>query len=163
MLTSRSQILLSICTFAVPGLFPVTELYAQRPAPAAVASTAGLVLQATANPARPEALLDPEARAWQGLPAQRVALNRTPSLYDTDPPSELEIPYVDLRLARADGKLLLHLTWSDLTRNAAEIAALPSSGPETRNLKEQSAATDRFFDAAAVMFPARASENGVWP
>jgi len=163
MLTRRDRIFLSACTLAVAGVLAAPHLCAQRPAPAAVASPAGLVLRAATNPTTPEMLLEPDARVWQGVPTQRVALNRTPPLYDTDPPAELEIEYVDVRLARAGGKLLLHLTWKDPTQNAEGIAALPSTQPETRDRKEHTAATERFFDAAAVMFPERAAQNGVWP
>lgn len=163
MLTRRDRIFLSACTLAVAGVLAAPHLCAQRPAPAAVASPAGLVLRTAASPATPGMLLEPNARAWQNVPAQRVALNRTPPLYDTDPPAELEIEYVDVRLARAGGKLLLHFTWKDLTHNTGEIAALPSSRPETRDRKEHTAATERFFDAAAVMFPERVAQNGVWP
>ena len=163
MLNKCHRIALSVCALAVAGLLPAPGFSAQHPTTAAIASPAGLALRAAANPATPEVLLNPQERAWQSVPVQRVALNRTPPLYDTDPPADAEIPCVDVRLARAGGKLLLHLTWNDPTRNSAEIAALPSSRPETRNRKEQSAATDRFFDAAAVMFPKDAPENEVWP
>src|SRR5215471_2360482 len=48
-------------------------------------------------------LLDPEAPAWQKVPSRRVALNRTPPLYDTDPPAALEIPTLEVRTLRAGG------------------------------------------------------------
>jgi len=138
-------------------------LRAQKSSAVAPSVPSGLVLRVEARMLAPEALRDPDAIAWQSLPAQRVALNRTPPLYDTDPPVTREIPFVDVRLVRAGGKLLVHLAWRDATEDTAQLAHAPASPPETRNLKEQSTATERFFDAAAVMLPARAPENGIFP
>ena len=94
---------------------------------------------------------------------QRVGLNRTPTIYDTDPPSLLDIPLVEVRLARAGGKLLVHLSWKDTTENTATLTKMPETPPETRVYKEHTQATERFFDAAAVMFPAHLSASGVSP
>lgn len=123
----------------------------------------GMSLRAATSPARPEALLDPMSPEWSRLTLQRVALNRTPRLYDTEAPSELEIPFADVRLARAGGKLLVQMNWRDPTQNAAQIATLPAAPTEGRPHKELTEATDRFFDSAAVMHPARLPENDVWP
>ncbi len=142
---------------------PRPILQAQRAAAPASGGSSGLVLRTEARPVAPGTLRDPDAAAWQAVPAQRVALNRTPPLYDTDPPAEPEIPFVDVRLARAGGTLAVHLSWRDATQDAARLAAAPASPPEARDRKEQTEATERFFDAAAVMLPARAPENGVWP
>jgi complex iron-sulfur molybdoenzyme family reductase subunit gamma len=123
----------------------------------------GLALRADTRQVPPDTLRDPDAAAWQAVPAQRVALNRTPPLYDTDPPAELEIPFVDARLVRAGGRLFFQLSWHDATEDSARLAAAPTTPPEARDRKEQTEATERFFDAAAVMLPARAPESGVWP
>jgi len=135
----------------------------QSGAKAVVTETAGLALRVSAATSRAEALLDPLASDWTRIPAQRVALNRTPRLYDTEAPSEPEIPFVDVRLARAEGKLLVNMTWHDSTRDAAEIAKLPSAPTEGRPHKELTEATDRFFDSAAVMRPTHPPVNGQWP
>ena len=118
-------------------------------------TAANLTLPAPASSIPAETLLDPEAQAWQQFALRRVALNRTPALYDTDPPATLDIPMMEVRLARVDGgKLLVHLDWRDSTNDVAALAAAPETPPEQRQQKEPTAATERFFDAAAVMFPA---------
>ncbi len=99
-------------------------------------------------------LLDPEAKAWDQIAAARVALNRTPPLYETDPPSEVEISEVLIRVARANGKLLVQMAWQDRTQDAATLAKIPETPYETRDKKEHTAESARFFDAAAVMLPA---------
>lgn len=135
----------------------------QKDVKAAAAGSTGMTLRVSAAASRDEALLDPLAADWARIPAQRVALNRTPRLYDTEAPSEPEIPFVDVRLARAEGKLLVNLTWHDPTRDAAEIAKLPTAPNEGREHKELTEATDRFPDSAAVMHPAILPVNGQWP
>lgn len=142
---------------------PPVMLRGQKSVAGSPRGSSGLVLRADGRQIPPDTLRDPEAAAWQAVPAQRVALNRTPPLYDTDPPAELEIPFVDARLVRAGGTLAVHLSWRDATQDVARLAAAPASPPEARDRKEQTEATERFFDAAAVMLPARAPENGVWP
>lgn len=122
---------------------------------------ANLVLPARSSTVPADTLLDPEAAEWQGIAAQRVGLNRTPPLYETDPPATLEFPWVDVRVARAGGQLLVHLTWLDAAADQAALAQAPNTPPETRVLKEPTAATERFFDAAAVMFPS-ASVGGAF-
>jgi hypothetical protein len=144
-------------------LWCVTVQAQQRNAKAAAADPAGMSLRAASASSRAEALLDPMAADWQKIASQRVALNRTPRLYDTEAPSELEIPFVDVRLARAEGKLLVHMTWRDPTQDTAEIAKLPTAPTEGRPHKELTEATDRFFDSAAVMHPASAPKGGAWP
>ena len=135
----------------------------QKNVKAAAAEPPGMVLRVSAAASRAEALLDPLSADWAKIPPQRIALNRTPRLYDTEAPSEPEIPFVDVRLARAEGKLLVNMTWHDPTRDAAEIAELPHSPAEGRPHKELTEATDRFSDSAAVMHPTRPPQNGQWP
>jgi hypothetical protein len=123
----------------------------------------GQSLYVAAAPASADSLLHGDARAWESIAAKHVALNRTPPLYDTDEPATLEIPSVDVRLARAGGKLLVQLTWRDTTQDTAALALVPSSPPETRFRKVPTEAEDRFFDAAAVMYPAKAGGGGISP
>lgn len=99
-------------------------------------------------------LADPDAKAWDQVAAVRVALNRTPPLYDTDPPSEAEISEVSVRVARANGKLLVQMTWQDRSQDAVILPKVPDTPYEARNMKEHTAESARFFDAAAVMLPA---------
>ncbi len=138
-------------------------LGAQAKPQAAIAAPGGLTLRSSAPAVPADTLRDPESRAWEQVAPLRVGLNRTPPMYDTDPPSTLDIAFVDVRLARTSGKLLIHLAWKDATQNSAVLAKAPDSPPETREYKEHTQATERFFDAVAVMFPAQASPAGISP
>jgi len=139
-------------------------LPARLPAPDSPAGVAAnLTLPVSASTVGPDVLLDPEADAWRQVPARRLALNRTPPLYDTDPPAALEISTVDVRVARAGGHLLVHMSWSDPSSDVATLPAVPETPPEQRNRKVPTQETDRFFDAAAVMFPAGQSSGTFTP
>ena len=116
------------------------------------AAQAGQTLTATAASAPAEALLS-GSTAWDQVPAHKIGLNRTPPLYDTDEPALLEITTVDVRAVRADGKLLVQMSWLDATQDSANLPEVPTTPPETRFHKVPTEASDRFFDAAAVMFP----------
>ena len=142
----------SFCAFGADGVAPATT-----PAPT------NLRLPVVSTPLAPAVLLDPDAGAWQQFPAQRLALHRTPPLYDTDPPATLDIPLLEVRVARAEGKLLVHMNWRDPSGDISALAPAPDTAPETRNRKEPTAATERFFDAAAVMFPAGQSGGRFTP
>lgn len=135
----------------------------QKLAKTPASDQSGLSLRAFDSPAKARVLLDPMAAEWAKLPAQRIALNRTPRLYDTEAPSELEIPYIEVRLARAEGKLLVQMTWKDATPDTTQLTKLPTVPTEGRPHKELTEATDRFFDSAAVMHPLRLSVEGAWP
>jgi len=113
---------------------------------------AGQTLNATSAPATAEALLNGSA-LWDQIPARKIALNRTPALYDTDEPASLEIATLDVRVTRASGKLLVQMSWLDSTQDTATLPEIPTTPPETRFRKVPTEADDRFFDAAAVMFP----------
>ena len=153
--------------FLLPFLFVVAQssdaLAQQKPAKTAPSEKPGLSLRTATSPARVEALLDPMSAEWSKMTSQRIALNRTPRLYDTEAPSELELAFVDIRLARTEGKLVVQMIWRDPTQDTAEIAKLPSAPTEGRPHKELTEATDRFFDSAAVMHPVRLPDNDVWP
>jgi len=115
---------------------------------------AGQTLTAMPLSAPAEVLLKDSA-GWDQVPDHRISLNRTPPLYDTDEPASLEIPVLDVRLARAGGKVLVQMSWADPTQDAAALPEVPNTPPETRFRKLPTEAEDRFFDAAAVMFPAK--------
>jgi hypothetical protein len=116
--------------------------------------TAGQTLSATSLAATPDVLLNGSA-AWDQVGSRRISLNRTPPLYDTDEPASLEIRVLDVRIARAGGKVLVQMSWADPTQDAAVLPEVPNTPPETRFRKLPTEADDRFFDAAAVMFPTK--------
>lgn len=155
MKTMLFPVMLSAMLIAVPG--------GAQTKPAAAITSGGLSLRVSSPGANAEALRDPDSRAWEQAAVHRVGLNRTPPIYDTDPPSSLDIAFVEVRLARVPGKLLVHLAWKDTTENSATLSKSPDTPPERREYKEHTQATERFFDAAAVMFPVRPSPSGVSP
>jgi len=102
-----------------------------------------------------EELLTAAPVKWSQFSARRVALNRTPPLFDTDEPSAPELSLVEVRAARAAGRLVVQLSWRDATNDTAVLAKPPDTPPETRFRKVPTEADDRFFDAAAVMYPSK--------
>ena len=123
----------------------------------------GQSLSVAASSASADTLLNGGLAAWSQIAVKHVALNRTPPLYDTDEPAAPEIPSLDVRSARAGGKLLVQLSWKDPTHDTATLAEVPNTPPETRFRKIQTEANDRFFDAAAVMFPEKPGVNAMAP
>ena len=124
---------------------------------------AGQSLSVAASAASIDHLLHAGPAEWNQIAVKHVALNRTPPLYDTDEPAALEISIVDVRLARVEKKLLVQLSWRDPTHDAIALAEVPNSPPETRFRKVPTEADDRFFDAAAVMFPAKPGPGSIAP
>jgi hypothetical protein len=124
---------------------------------------AGQSLSVAASSASIDDLLNGGSAAWNQTAVKRVALNRTPPLYDTDEPATLEISSVDVRTARAGGKLLVQLSWRDPTRDEIALAEVPNTPPETRFRKVPTEADDRFSDAAAIMFPSRSGSGAIAP
>ncbi|MBZ5538314.1 MAG: hypothetical protein LAO31_20370 [Acidobacteriia bacterium] len=124
---------------------------------------AGQSLSVAASSATVDNLLKGGPSDWNPIVPKRISLNRTPPLYDTDEPAGLDISTVELRLARAGGKLLVQLNWRDATHDTAMLAEVPGTAPETRFRKVPTEADDRFFDAAAVMFPAKPGEGAIAP
>src|SRR5208283_2100156 len=125
--------------------------------------TPGQSLSVAASSASADNLLNGGPAAWNQVAVKHVALNRTPPLYDTDEPATLEISIVDVRLARVSKSLLVQLSWRDPTHDAITLTEVPNTPPETRFRKVQTEADDRFFDAAAVMFPAKSSSDALGP
>jgi hypothetical protein len=123
----------------------------------------GQSLSVDVSPVSVDHLLNGGPAAWNQVAAKHVALNRTPPLYDTDEPAAVEIPVVDVRLARTGGKLIVQLSWRDATHDATTLTEVPNTPPENRFLKVPTDADDRFFDAAAVMFPAKAGAGVIAP
>ncbi len=124
---------------------------------------AGQSLSVAASSSSVDDLLRGGSAAWSQIAVKRVALNRTPPLYDTDEPATLEIPSVDVRLARVSKNLVVQMSWRDPTHDAITLAEVPNTPPETRFRKVPTEADDRFFDAAAVMFPAKSGSGAIAP
>jgi hypothetical protein len=123
----------------------------------------GQSLAVAASSTSADKLLNGGVAAWPEISVKRVALNRTPPLFDTDEPATPEIASLDVRVARSGGKLVVQLSWRDPTHDAVTLAEVPNTPPETRFRKVPTEADDRFFDAAAVMFPANASSGAIAP
>jgi hypothetical protein len=79
------------------------------------------------------------------------------------PMNQRKISTVDVRLARAGGKLLVQLSGHDPTHDAVTLPEAPTTPPETRFRKVQTEADDRFFNAAAVMFPSKTESAEMTP
>ena len=141
----------------------VTAATAKAASQPAGAPAVNLTVSAAASQLPADALLDPTAAAWETIASRQVALNRTPPLYDTDPPADSEISSAEVRMVRTGDKLLLRLAWKDATDDEAVIARPPATPPEQRRMKEHSEASNRFFDATAVMFPTNLSTGVVSP
>ena len=124
---------------------------------------AGQSLPVATSAVSTDALLNGAPAAWKEIAVKRVALNRTPPLYDTDEPATLDISSVDVRLVRTGGKLLVQLSWRDATQDATVLAETPNTPPETRFRKVQTEINDRFFDAAAVMFSKQPAGGAITP
>jgi hypothetical protein len=140
-------LLLSSITWAQAGAKPV----------------AGQSLSVAALSASADHLFHAGPAEWSQIAVKHVALNRTPPLYDTDEPAAPEISIVDVRLARVGEKLLVQLSWRDPTHDAITLAEVPNTPPETRFRKVPTEADDRFYDAAAVMFPANPGRASIAP
>jgi len=147
------RIIVSVCL-----LVSATAWTQAAPKPAA-----GQSLSVAASSMSADSLLHGGIATWSAVPVKRVSLNRTPPLYDTDEPATLEIPSVDVRVVRVSGNLLVQLNWRDPTHDATALAEVPNTPPETRFRKVQTEADDRFFDAAAVMFPAKTGSGAIAP
>lgn len=96
----------------------------------------------------------PDATEWKAAAAVTVALNRTPPLYSTDDPAQLEIPSVQIQVLRAAAGTFVRLEWADKTHDAA---ALPKAERtwQGENQVKQTEATGRFSDACALMVSAK--------
>jgi hypothetical protein len=126
-------------------------------------SASGQILAVSASSATEESLLSGGPGAWNQFPVKHVALNRTPPLFDTDEPAKAEIPFIDVRLARVGGKLLVNVSWKDATQDTVKLTPAPGTPYEGRFLKVPTEADDRFFDAVAIMFPAKTGKEEIAP
>jgi len=130
---------------------------------AADVPAAGQALRVVASTSSAEELLHGGPAAWAQVPARRVGLNRTPPMFETDDLPALDINSTDVKVARTSGKLLVQVTWKDATHDAVTLPEVPNTPPETRFRKVQTGADDRFFDAAAVMYPSKPGLDAISP
>ena len=98
--------------------------------------------------------LDPSAADWKSAAPMMLSLQRTPPLYPTDAPAAIEVPSVQAQFLHTNAGNFVRLEWSDKTHDTTVLpkAERASQGD---HLVTQSAATDRFSDACAVMVPAK--------
>ena len=101
-----------------------------------------------------QSALDPAAAEWKSAVPVVLALHRTPPLYPTDDPASLEIPSVQAQIIHGSAGNFVRLEWADKTRDAAVLPKAERAW-QGDHLVTQSAATDRFSDACAVMIPAK--------
>jgi hypothetical protein len=98
--------------------------------------------------------LDPADPQWKSAAPVVLALHRTPPLYTTDAPAALEIASVQLQILHGPAGNFVRLEWADKTQDAAVLPKAEHSW-QGEQLVTQSAATNRFSDACAVMIPAK--------
>ena len=103
---------------------------------------------------RAQGPLDPVAAEWKSAPPVMLALHRTPPLYSTDAPAPIEIPSVQAQIIHTPAGNFVRLEWADKTHDSAVLPKAERAWQGDR-LVTQSAATDRFSDACAVMVPAK--------
>ena len=116
---------------------------------------ANLRIHAAASDEKIKTLLDPGAAAWKDAAPTKVLLNRTPRVYQTEPPFTGKIPGLEVRAVRAEGKLVVRLEWDDATKNAPEPPPRKTGegGDPDKLYKRPTGETSQFPDAAAVMIP----------
>ena len=98
--------------------------------------------------------LDPAAAEWKSAAPVMLALHRTPPLYSTDTPATLDVPSVQVQMLHVAAGNFVRLEWADKTHDTAVIPKAERAW-QGEHLVTQSAATDRFSDACAVMLPAK--------
>lgn len=98
--------------------------------------------------------LDPAASEWKSAAPVVLALHRTPPLYPTDDHAGLEIPSVQAQILHGSAGNFVRLEWADKTHDSAVLPKAERAW-QGDHLVAQSAATDRFSDACAVMIPAK--------
>lgn len=142
------SVLLALATLAGPAV-------GGDGTPPGPAAPERLRLAATPYAGRPDDLLDPAARGWDASRPLAVLLSRTPRVYQTEPKADRPPPALEVRAARAGGKLVVRLRWDDATRDAPQAPpARPGSGADPGRVElRPTAETSTFADAAAVMCP----------
>jgi DMSO reductase family type II enzyme heme b subunit len=98
--------------------------------------------------------LDPAAAEWKSAAPAVLALHRTPPLYATDAPAAIEIPSVQAQIVHSSAGNFVRLEWADKTHDSALLPKAERAW-QGDHLVTQSAATDRFSDACAIMIPVK--------
>ena len=98
--------------------------------------------------------LDPAAAEWKSAAPMALSLQRTPPLYPTDAPAAIEIPSVQAQILHTTAGNFVRLEWADKTHDTTVLPKAERAW-QGDHLVTQSAATDRFSDACAVMIPAK--------
>ena len=98
--------------------------------------------------------IHPDAAAWKSAATMSLSLQRTPPLYPTDAPAAVEVSSVQAQFIHAAGENFVRLEWADKTHDSAVLPKAERAW-QGEHLVTQSAATDRFADACAVMIPAK--------
>jgi hypothetical protein len=134
---------------------PPAQAAAAAETPSPLPPPARLRVRVAAVQAEVTALLDPDAAAWAGAKPTRVLLNRTPRLYQTEPPQEHPIPSLEVRAVRVAGLVCFRLQWTDTTHNAPVAPEKRGGlgGDPARLYRRPTGETNVFADAAAVMVP----------
>jgi dimethylsulfide dehydrogenase subunit gamma/complex iron-sulfur molybdoenzyme family reductase subunit gamma len=121
----------------LPGVVPRADETGQMATPTTLPPAERLRIAVGDHRGSAAPVLADEPAVWAGVPPTRVLLNRTPRLFQTEPPTAAAPPILQVGGLRAEGNLYLRLEWPDATRDASR-----SRGTGTA-----------FSDAAAVMVP----------
>lgn len=98
--------------------------------------------------------LDPSAVEWRSAAPMTLSLQRTPPLYPTDAPAAIEVPSVQAQFLHTNAGDFVRLEWLDKTHDTTVLPKAERAW-QGDHLVTQSAATDRFSDACAVMVPVK--------
>jgi len=101
-----------------------------------------------------QSALDPGAAEWKSAASMSLTLHRTPPLYPTDAPSTMEIPSVQVQFIHNPSGNFARLEWADKTHDATVLPKAERAW-QGDHLVTPTPATDRFFDACAIMIPAK--------
>ena len=112
--------------------------------------------------ARAQNALDPSAADWKSAAPMALSLQRTPPLYPTDAPASIEVPSVQAQFLHAAAGNFIRLEWVDKSRDSVLLPKAERAW-QGDHLVTQSAATDRFSDACAVMIPAKSVTGDLNP
>jgi DMSO reductase family type II enzyme heme b subunit len=112
--------------------------------------------------ARSQNPLDPAASEWKSVTPVALALHRTPPLYPTDAPAANEVQSVQAQILHSAAGNFIRLEWADKTHDTTVLPKAERSW-QGDHLVAQSAATDRFSDACAVMIPAKPGAGDLNP
>ena len=107
-------------------------------------------------------VLDPAAAEWKSAAPMALSLQRTPPLYPTDAPAAIEVPSVQAQFLHTNAGNFVRLEWADKTHDSTELPKAERAW-QGDHLVTQSAATDRFSDACAVMIPAKPVTSDLHP